>query len=284
MANQEPILRYAVVKDNNDPTGTNRIQVASLDDGTRNDTIERTMWVLPGMPQVFKVTPKIGELVYVIFPDGDVETTLAYYIGPLIGIPDQMENAVNAESAKYFKAKDSKEDLASNEIRPESLGCFANRDDVAIYGRKNSEMILGDDFAAIRCGARKPVDGRYELNTDNPSLILMDNKQGEAVTTILSEDINLFAVEQSPIEPQNEANNPALFQKNDIEKLMKKAHVLPYGDVLVEFLQEFVEVFSKHYHTYPGLPPDPKSKNNTDLYEKTSRLKQNMLSQHVRIN
>ena len=59
-----------------------------------------------------------------------------------------------------------------------------------------------------------------------------------------------------------------------------KAHQLPYGDVLVEFLKLFVRTFSSHVHPYPGLPPCQ----TTDYLETTSYDLDKILSESVRIN
>ena len=65
-----------------------------------------------------------------------------------------------------------------------------------------------------------------------------------------------------------------------MQKIIDTAHQLPYGDVLVEFLKLFIEVFTTHYHAYSGLPPSPSSKQ----AELTTYKFENMLSESVRIN
>jgi hypothetical protein len=40
----------------------------------------------------------------------------------------------------------------------------------------------------------------------------------------------------------------------EMQKIIKEAHVLTYGDVLVSFLKLFLEMFKVHSHSFPRLP------------------------------
>jgi hypothetical protein len=67
---------------------------------------------------------------------------------------------------------------------------------------------------------------------------------------------------------------------DEMEKILKQAHELPYGDVLVSFLKKFVDVFNRHTHPYSGLPP---TLNIADVQTLDPNW-DNMLSKSVRIN
>ena len=43
-------------------------------------------------------------------------------------------------------------------------------------------------------------------------------------------------------------------------QIINEAHKLPYGDILLEFLEKFVAAFANHVHPYPGMPPCPDDK------------------------
>ena len=47
-----------------------------------------------------------------------------------------------------------------------------------------------------------------------------------------------------------------LITKEEYDNIIQKAHQLPFGDVLIDFLKILVKAFSNHVHAYPGLPPD----------------------------
>ena len=67
---------------------------------------------------------------------------------------------------------------------------------------------------------------------------------------------------------------------DEMQKIIDKAHQLPYGDTLVEFLELFRSTFMKHVHPYPGMPPCPDdSVVKLNMYD----LKK-LLSDSVRIN
>jgi hypothetical protein len=65
-----------------------------------------------------------------------------------------------------------------------------------------------------------------------------------------------------------------------MQDILDRAHVLPYGDILVDFLKLFLKSYTSHVHSYPGNPPIV-DKNMTNLL--TFNLN-DMLSQSIRIN
>ena len=68
--------------------------------------------------------------------------------------------------------------------------------------------------------------------------------------------------------------------EDSYQKIIDKAHQLPYGDILVEFLELFRRTFLNHVHPYPGLPPCQ-----TEDYIQTSTYDlDKILSDSVRIN
>ena len=71
-----------------------------------------------------------------------------------------------------------------------------------------------------------------------------------------------------------------LITDDEMQKIINKAHQLPYGDILVEFLDMFVKTFAAHTHPYPGLPPCQ----TMDYIETTSYDLKKILSDTVRIN
>ena len=65
-----------------------------------------------------------------------------------------------------------------------------------------------------------------------------------------------------------------------MDEIIEKAHKLPYGDVLVEFLNLFRDAFLKHTHNFPTMPtcPDPNVVN-LSLFDTNE-----ILSKNIRIN
>ena len=52
-------------------------------------------------------------------------------------------------------------------------------------------------------------------------------------------------------------NKDGQISDKDMQKILDEAHVLPYGDVLVDFLMAFLQMFKAHTHKYPNDRPCP---------------------------
>ena len=75
---------------------------------------------------------------------------------------------------------------------------------------------------------------------------------------------------------------------NKMTNIIKKAHQLPYGDILVDFLSDFVNMFKSHVHTYHETPPTPGTPAMVQFERKygmlPSEYKKKLLSDSVLIN
>ena len=65
-----------------------------------------------------------------------------------------------------------------------------------------------------------------------------------------------------------------------MEEIIEKAHQLPYGDILIEFLSLFREAFLKHTHNFPSFPTCPAD----DVVNLANYKLNNILSKNIRIN
>ena len=99
-----------------------------------------------------------------------------------------------------------------------------------------------------------------------------------STATLVADQINLISNEGKTY--FNTTDNKDLISDEEMLNIMKKAHLLPYGDTLVEFLEYFLRMFREHAHPYPGMPTIlPSGNENFFNYD----LKQ-ILSKNVRIN
>jgi hypothetical protein len=169
---------------------------------------------------------------------------------------------------------------------------LAEDDDIAIYGRNKSDIILTDDDVRIRCGSRLKTSSTKSgiaFNRTDPAFLHLkhtDSKRGNgsedekfrSTATIVADRINLIGNQSK--EPFKTNNRSEMITDEEMNKIVEKAHQLPYGDILVEFLKLFVNAFSTHVHPYPGLPP---CKTNEVVNTETYNLSK-MLSESVRIN
>jgi hypothetical protein len=103
-------------------------------------------------------------------------------------------------------------------------------------------------------------------------------KKYNSTATLVADEINLISNQSSLY--FNTTDNKDLVSESEMEKIIQQAHVLPYGDVLVDFLKQFLWEFRNHAHPYPGMT--------TILYPEHEKIYNydfdKMLSKNIRIN
>lgn len=228
---------------------------------TDNDLV----YAYPVLPKMLFIKPKVGEAVF-IFTLDDNENSQRLYIGPIISQPQFMlKNLYDGGATNLLRGGKLSPERG---IKDEVPGAFAKDDDVAIYGRKNSDIVLSDDDLRIRCGVRLYDNGEIKFNTKNPSFIKLkyyeeplhckDNITKEDVSvhstaTIVGDKISLISTNGNPNVKLNDINES--ISDESMIKLIEDAHALPYGDKLVEFLVDFIKVFMSHTHNYNNMTP-----------------------------
>lgn len=283
------VIKICQVMDVYDDADGERIKVhlTPEDDKVKDEKIP---YAYPLLPKMLHIKPKVGELVLIILTETGNGFSNRYYIGPIVSQPQFMEKDDNVLRAlSLYPNNKYKPDVAPS-TNPDSHGALAKDEDIAIYGRKKSDIILTDDDLRIRCGSRiydQKEPGGVLFNKSNPSYIHLkhtDNERGEkgeeyqSTATIVADKINLISHQsQTPFRVNNEEH---LIADDEMQKIIDAAHQLPYGDILVQFLQLFVKAFLNHSHPYPGMSPCL-----TDEYLEVMRYDLNkILSESVRIN
>lgn len=229
----------------------------------RNRDVNEIPWAFPLLPKMLHVKPKVGESV-LVFVMGDLNGQgQRFYVGPIISQPQfmQFDSYIGGSSRLLDNATLGPE--AAPSIDANTEGSYADAEDIAIYGRRDTDIILGDDDLLIRCGARKfKTNGSgFTFNKKNPSFIKLTEHRNrliddsETTTTVVADDINLISNNGSPY--FNTTERDGQISDEEMNKIIEQAHVLPYGDILVDFLQMFLQMFKAHTHKYPGLPPCP---------------------------
>jgi hypothetical protein len=283
------VLKICQVFDIYDETDGERIKVRlSPEDDKKSDA--DIPFAYPLLPKLLHIKPKVGELVLVVLTEASNGYSNRYYIGPIISQPQYMEADDSVINAMSLYPGSYKEPDIAPSTNVDSHGALATDEDVAIYGRKKSDIILTDDDVRIRCGSRlkdSSVNGGILFNRTDPAYIHLkhtDVNRGEkddtykSTATIVADKINLIGNKsKSPFKTNDKTD---LISDEEMQKIINKAHKLPYGDVLVEFLSLFVKAFAEHSHPYPGLPPCQ----TIDYTETTSYDLNKILSDSVRIN
>ena len=266
-----------------------RIKVRlSPDDDRRTD--EQLPYAFPLLPKMLHIKPKVGETVLIIPTELGNGLSTRYYIGPVISQPQFMDGDDFGLNALSLYPGTHKDPSVAPSTNPDSHGAFAEDSDIAVYGRKKNDIILTDDDIRIRSGARVRESGNKDnitFNRTDPAFIHLKHSDGKRGTeedsyrstaTIVADKINLLG--NNSKEPFKTNDKKKLITDEEMEKILEKAHQLPYGDILVDFLSLFVRTFSSHVHPYPGLPPCQTA----DYLETTSYDLNKILSESVRIN
>lgn len=302
------VTRLAKVIDININTWAVKVEVNSINDingfeNSKQKEIDNPDWALPLLPKTLFTPPKIGELVIIFTPsvgDNNIQGR-KYYIGPVIS----QDNHMYHEPADIGAAIDSTAKVAPDvELSrlQDTYGCFAGQNDVAVYGRKNCELILSDGRVELRADVRHYATGADENgnhileNTNDPSYIILrsseDTSKGVGSTaTIVADNINFIGnIGDGVAEPTTDTTSPYdtdILPTKKLEEIIASAHTLPFGDVLVDFLTEFVNVFVHHKHNYflrEPIKEDVNCETVKHLVDRTNNLKEELLSKNVRIN
>jgi hypothetical protein len=204
--------------------------------------------------------------VFVFLADEGKEDGIRYYLGPIISQPQFMYKDSFELGATTLIGVNGKRPSPSMSNNSECDGVLPKDDEVALLGRKNSDIILGDNDLRIRCGVKKVNDNNTQIitfNKQNPSFIKLkthdtvinsiDNSMSSA--TIVADEINLLSNHGTPY--FDVYNTDEQITDEVMKEIVDKAHLLPYGDTLIEFLLLFLQMFKSHTHKYNNLPPCP---------------------------
>ena len=159
-----------------------------------------------------------------------------------------------------------------------------------IQGRQNADLILKDNEVRLRCGFKREPNGNPQntllFNREDLSYIQMkykklkDHNKNDFASSIniVADRINLLSHDSKT--PFTLNDRKSLITDEELVKILEKAHPLPYGDELIEFLKQLIEVIRTHTHPFAMDPPcftTPQDNVlNTDLDQ--------MLSESIRIN
>ena len=291
-------LYLATVVGVDDKEGGDRIK-ALIHPADKRQNYENIPYAFPLLPKIFHIKPKIGEMVLVVCEDSNPKSQ-RYYIGPIISQPQAAyyESSLNATSLLRGGAKPSETPASNN---GETTGAFAKENEIAILGRKNSDIILGDDDVRIRSGVKLVNEQNHKnvtFNKESPAFIkikhhpipleidtLTGNTKVNSTATVVADNINLISTNGDPYFNVSDADES--ISDAEMKKIIESAHRLPYGDELVKFLTMFLTMFKSYTHKYHNLPPcpDPISMKFDEIYNADENsLSNNLLSKNIKIN
>lgn len=288
MAQQIPTIRMAKVISVDDDTDGDRIKVLLIpeDAGKSKDELD---YVFPLLPKMFHIKPKVGESVYVLTAFANDGKSQRFYLGPIITQPNHTNFEPHEfQSTTLNRGSAIKPDEAPS-TNPNTRGAFPKEHDISIEGRKNSDIQITDDDVRLRAGVKlcDEADTRNVVfNTKNPAYIKVNynnerqevssSKPYNSTVTVVGDKINLLGNNNN----FNLTDPDKLVTDSEMQKIIEKAHQLPYGDVLVEFLSLLRKAFLTHTHAFATYTPVP----TTDIENVATYNLNKMLTDNVRID
>ena len=258
-------ISFGIVKNVQDPSNAGRIQVR-VPSSDLKVTDDNLPWAFPLLPKMIHIQPKVGETVMIITRVFENEHSDRFFIGPVIAQPQFMYNETDENSA-LRALYGSRIGLAENvEQRSEVKGTLPEYDDVAILGRKDSDIILKDNDLRIRCGVKKTNDldkTEFAFNNVHPAFIKLKHIEGdevvksgyESVINIVADKINLIGTDSR--DKYSTDDRDELISDEEVDRFIKEAHQVPFGDRLIEFLRIFITAFQSHTHPWVGRGMTP---------------------------
>ena len=290
------IFYYGRVISNFDEIGANRIKVriTGIDDTILDTDLS---YAFPMLQKFFHVVPKIGETVMVFIPDVKNPYIDRMYLGPIISQPQNLRRDSDLFSAKSALNSGIKQAKPAPFTIPENKGVYPELDTIALQGRNNSDIIFKEKEVVIRAGQidSTTIDDEIpKFNSINPSFIQVKhevvlsetNDRGKpqlgGAINIVSNKINLLTHKNGT--PRFTLNDQdSMITDKEIQKIIKEAHPLVFGDNLVELLKLFINAFVNHVHPYPGMKPQDLSGSN-DIPKLLEYNLESLLSRNIKIN
>jgi len=269
-------IYYGEVISVDDPTEGGRIKVRILqfDNKTANEDLP---WCYPMLPKFFHVYPQIGEVVRIFIENIKYPERSRFWQGSIISQPQKI-----GFDSVYTALSTTNLGLTTPEpapsTYPDAVGVFPLKDDVALVGKVNTDVILRTNELHLRAGKHEN-NNILKLNTKNPAQISMvfenkkDSSEFQSSTIITSDKIALLSHTGNP---QFKA---ARLEPKDRERIFKEGHPIARGDVLVQALEIIRSALINHIHGYSGVPADKNAIiNDLEKINLTAILQENIVT------
>tara|TARA_R110001592_G_scaffold351511_1_gene648718 strand:+ start:7560 stop:8624 length:1065 start_codon:yes stop_codon:yes gene_type:complete len=257
----------------------------------------------PLIPKHINFVPKVGELVLTMVQGSSDVFDDRFYIGPIISSLTKLEKDLSTTALSNFSIGNTEptEDISKD---PKVKGVFQDPKNVIIQGRGNTDIIQREEEILLRSSKFKSKTP-LTFNDENPGFIqiksnflILDNPTTSvakkiSVTNIVSDRINLLTYNGSPNLSENKGltkvnGNFAEYIDNEkLDEILKGAHQLVFGDILIEYLKLIRSALLNHVHNGSGNPATdmpPVSISVADFKNKAEKLENAMLSKNIRIN
>lgn len=291
MLGNNVLLRICEVVSVHDENGGFRIKVR-LPYEDANKTDAELPYCFPLLPMSLHIHPKINETVLVILEQQDNTDGNRFFIGPIISQPYDLDySPYRYSSRSLLSGKQFSKPLPDHKMNVDNDFSLPKRENVSILGRDNEEVSLGGNQIVLRCGHRSNDspnrEDKLKYNDVDYGFIQMrykkfldkkNDNELKSVINVVADRINLLSHDSTNY--FDTLTTSELVDDETLEKVLEKAHPLPYGDVLIDYLKSLVRIIREHVHPMSMLPP---VFNQADVSILSKDLDK-MLSKTIRIN
>jgi hypothetical protein len=247
-------IYYGEVISIDDPTDGGRIKVSIPD--LDHKTIGKDLpWCYPMLPKFFHVYPQVGEVVRIFIEDIKQPQRSRFWLGNIVSQIQRIEydNIYTALSTTNVGLIQPEKSISTY---PDAEGVFPTKNDIAIIGKVNTDVILRLNEVHIRAG--KHENGNpLKLNNKNPAEISLiyeskgaESKEFYSNTIIESDKIGIISHIGNP------QFKPAKLNAEDRKRIFDEGHPLGRGDIIVQVFEIFRKAIITHIHGYSVLPAD----------------------------
>ena len=246
-------IYYGEVISISDPTdgGMIQVKILELDSKTSNENLP---YCYPLLPKYFHIYPKIGEVVRVFIADPKYPQKDRFWLGNVVSQLHKIEFDSRYTALSTTNLGTIAPDKAPSTY-PDAEGIYPTKEDVALIGRKNTDIILKPNQVMIRAG--KHVDGNpLKANIENPACLLIsfDKKNNTSLysnTIIMSDKIALISHSGNP------KFKSIRLTENDRKRIFDEGHPIARADIVVKVLNIMRNAIVNHIHPYSGIEADP---------------------------
>ncbi len=228
------------------------VKIPDLDLKVDNENLPKCY---PLLPKFFHLYPKVGEIVRVFIEDVKYPNKSRFWLGSIISQLQKVEydniySALSTTNIQIMKPEPALSTL------PDADGVFPKKEDVAIIGRVNTDLILKPNQTLLRAG--KHENGSvYKLNIKNPAQLILTYEPKSGSTTVFQSSSvvqgDKIALISHDGKPQFKASN---LSTDDRNRIFDEGHPMVRGDVLVKALELMRKTIINHIHGYSGLNAD----------------------------
>lgn len=232
--------------------GRIRVRIPELDNRTANNELP---WCFPLLPKFFHVYPQVGEMVRIFLEDNKFPERSRFWMGGIISQPQKIGFDSKFTALSTTNLGLTRPQKAPSTY-PDANGVYPTKDDIAIVGKVNTDIILRLNEVHLRAGKHENGDV-LKLNTKNPASIDMifeplEGNDGNyySNTIIQSDKLALITHEGNP------RFKAARVTAEDRMRIFEDGHPIARADVLVEALRVIIDAIVTHIHPYSGVEPD----------------------------